>query len=493
MPTSVNRIIPFNRRLSGYISLIALSVWLVGMFFWLNHDPTADLFIYKPGMDNQPAGLISGPVDEKVMIGEYWQRYDSSSVAPSGNWQRFRGGDFTNIVPTVMSLSNLQSTEPSIKWSIQLGEGHAGASVYNGHVYILDYDEVEKTDALRCFALEDGRELWRRSYAVQVKRNHGMSRTVPAVTEDFILTIGPRCHVMCVETTTGNLLWELDLEREYGTEVPLWYTGQCPLIDDSVAILATGGKALLIGIDCQTGEILWETPNPGNWQMSHSSIIPMTLHGKRQYVYSAVGGIAGISAEKEDMGKLLWEYRLWNHAVTAPSPLEINDNRIFLTAGYGAGGMLVQINLNQGQYSVDSLQFVPPGQGCAAEQQTPILYNNRIWTILPKDGGALKEQFTCYDSQDISKVIWSSGKTKRFGLGPFILADSKFYVLDDMGVLSVFDELDRQPVLSSEHKILTGSDAWAPIAIVDGLLLARDSHQMVCVDISTDQLSGRMQ
>ena len=356
---------------------------------------------------------------------------------------------------------------------------------------MLDYDETEKADALRCFALEDGRELWRRSYSVQVKRNHGRSRTVPAVTDDFVITIGPRCHVRCVEAVSGKFLWGLDLERDYETEVPLWYTGQCPLIDDSTAVIATGGKNLLIGVDCRTGDILWETPNPGNWKMSHSSVIPITLHGKRQYVYCAVGGIAGISAEESDRGQLLWQSRIWNHTVTAPSPLEIGDNRIFLTAGYGAGGMLVQVNFNQGRYSLDSLQFVPPGGGCASDQQTPILYNDRIWSILPKDGGALKGQFACFDSRDISKVIWSSGKTNRFGLGPFILADDKFYVLDDLGVLSVFDRINALPVLRSEHKILEGPDAWGPLAIVDGLLLARDTRQMVCVDISANQFSGR--
>ena len=32
-------------------------------------------------------------------------------------------------------------------------------------------------------------------------------------------------------------------------------------------------------------------------------------------------------------------------------------------------------------------------------------------------------------------------------------------------------------------KILEGPDAWAPMALVDGRLLARDTHQLVCVDL----------
>ena len=40
-----------------------------------------------------------------------------------------------------------------------------------------------ESDVLRCLSLADGREIWRRWYRTGAKRNHGVSRTVPAVTE----------------------------------------------------------------------------------------------------------------------------------------------------------------------------------------------------------------------------------------------------------------------------------------------------------------------
>jgi len=62
--------------------------------------------------------------------------------------------------------------------------------------------------------------------------------------------------------------------KQYKTEVPLWFTGQCPMIDNNKAILAPGGTALMIAVDMATGKVLWETPNPSKLKMSHSSIIP---------------------------------------------------------------------------------------------------------------------------------------------------------------------------------------------------------------------------
>ena len=67
----------------------------------------------------------------------------------------------------------------------------------------------------------------------------------------------------------------------------------------------------MIGVDCATGKVLWKTPNPDSLRMSHTSVIPMTIHGKKMYVYAALGGVCGVSAEGDDIGKTpLENYRM---------------------------------------------------------------------------------------------------------------------------------------------------------------------------------------
>jgi outer membrane protein assembly factor BamB len=369
-------------------------------------------------------------------------------------------------------------------WTVDLGEGHAAPVIDQGRVFLMDYDEAEKADILRCFSLETGVEIWRRGYFIHVKRNHGMSRTIPAVHQNYVVSMGPRCHVMCVSADSGQVKWGLDLEKTYSTEVPLWYTGQCPLIDDSVAVIAPGGSALMIGVHCETGEVLWETPNPDQWKMSHSSIMPMTLHGKKMYVYSAIGGLIGVSAEGADVGRMLWKTNQWNHTVIAPSPLALGENRFFMTAGYGAGGMLVQVHRANDQFNVEILRQYKPKDGFASEQQTPILFEGHMFGILPKDAGSLRNQFVCVQADDPQNILWSSGKTHRFGLGPFIIADGKFYILSDEGELSVAEASTSSFKLLSVKKIFDGHDAWGPISLVNGHMLLRDSKRMFCLDMT---------
>jgi outer membrane protein assembly factor BamB len=63
------------------------------------------------------------------------------------------------------------------------------------------------------------------------------------------------------------------------------------------------------------------------------------------------------------------------------------------------------------------------------------------------------------------------------------LADGKFFVLSDDGVLTVLKATAEKYIPLTRAKILEGHDAWGPLALTNGLLLARDSKTLVCVDI----------
>ncbi len=456
-------------------------LFVIALIWWNISGPAIDLNTSEPGMDNRRSEAEG--LSEVINIGAFFELFSDVDSEMNDVWPRFRGPEFDNIKKSGSGLIEKFNNDPKIQWSVELGEGHAGPSVYKGKVYLLDYDEEIKADMLKCFSLKDGKELWRRWYNVNIKRNHGMSRTIPALTEDYILTIGPRSHVMCLDRETGDLRWGMDIEKLYGTEIPFWYTGQCPLIDDNKAIIATGGKDIMIAVDCSSGEVIWEVPNPGMWKMSHSSILPWVYQGIKMYVYSAVGGVIAIGAEGDLAGKVLWQSDEWSCSVVAPSPVCMPDGKVFLTAGYGAGSMVFQINYANGEFTATKLYDYKPKDGLASEQQTPVYYDGLLYGILPKDAGPMRNQFISVDPQDTRKVVWASGKTHRFGLGPYMIADGKFFILNDEGTLSIVRPDRKSFVLLDQIKVFEGHDAWAPLAIADGYLLLRDANNMYCMDI----------
>lgn len=463
------------------IDIFALTViiffGIISVGWWLLSNPVKDFTESIPGMDNKPEGVMKSAM---VNFGGYFQKFDGVASNVEGNWPNFRGPGGDNISREKIKLSSSWGDNgPPVLWSVDLGEGHSGPIISDGKVYLLDYDEDRRADVLRCFSFDDGKEIWRIGYDIYLKRNHGISRTVPAIKDNYVVTIGPKCHIMCVDADSGNVKWGVDLVRDFETEMPLWYTGQCPLIDDSLVVVGVGGKSLMIAFNLETGNIVWETLNPNSWKMSHSSVIKFKLEGEKIYFYCSLGGVIGVSTE----GKVLFESDLYNHTVVAPTPVYLGEGKVFLTAGYGSGSMIIKIDKSNGEYNVSAIQAIKPNEGLASEQQTPILYNGLLYSIQPKDAGSLRNQFVCFHPDDITKLLWSSGKAKRYGLGPYIIADKKFFILSDEGELTIINAETNQFEELGKYKILDGHDAWGPMAIVDGRLLARDSKRMACIDL----------
>lgn len=220
--------------------------------------------------------------------------------------------------------------------------------------------------------------------------------------------------------------------------------------------------------------------------MSHSSIVPMNFAGRKMYIYAAIGGIIGVSASGNDIGSILWKSSQFKPSVIAPSPLILENGKILIMAGYGAGAILLQLINNPNGFSVKVLQSYKPVGGIASEQQTPIYYKHHIFAILPKDAGVGRNQFVCCDAEDVTKILWTSSKTDRYGLGPYILADGKFFILSDDGTLTIAKAGITQFEFLDKAKIIDGQDAWGPMAIADGYLLMRDSKQMVCINMKAN-------
>lgn len=398
----------------------------------------------------------------------------SGQAAPlPGAWPGFRGPNLDAVATDPTPLADAwPATGPPQLWGLEVGEGYAGAAVLDGRVYLMDYDRDAKADALRCLSLADGREIWRFSYPLSVKRNHGMSRTVPAVTSTHVVALGPKCQVCCLDAVTGETRWTVDLVREYGTTVPAWYAGQCPLIDGDRVILAPSGSSLMVAMDLASGKIIWKSPNPRDWKMTHVSIAPMMLGDRKTYVYCGHRGVAGIAA---DDGTLLWETPDWKISIaTVATPVPLEGERLFLSGGYEAGSMMLALTETNGKWQAKP-EFRLDPDIFGATQQTPVLYQDHLYGIRPSG------ELVCLDLN--GKVLWTSGMSRRFGLGPLMIADGKILALDDNGNLTLARAKPEGFEPLAQARVLEGHDAWGPLALAGDRLILRDLTRMVCLDL----------
>ncbi|MCF7957097.1 MAG: PQQ-like beta-propeller repeat protein [Phycisphaerae bacterium] len=461
---------------------VLLAVIGLGVFFTWVESSTYNFSQRVPGADAYRKPVVDAAVFE---FDTYHEASEGKASAITGAWPRFRGSDFSAIYrdDSVTLARDFSGGGPEQMWAVELGEGYAGAAILNGRAYVLDYDEKNKEDLLRCLSLDDGKDIWRLSYPVKVKRWHGMSRTVPAVTDKYLLSLGPKGNVVCCNSQTGDFLWHINLVQRYKTRIPDWHAAQCPIIDNGRAIIAPSGSVLMTAIACEPGEegkpkVLWETPNEKGWKMTHSSIVPMEFGGKKMYIYCGDGGVAGISAED---GRILWQTDVWRMRFNVPSPVPVGDGKIFFAAGYDAGCLMLQLSEVDGEIKTDVVFRQNPLKDATAfgtEQHTPVFYNGYLYGVRLKDG-----QLVCLDLN--GQAVWASGSAHKIESGPLMVANGLIYAMDDSGLLKVVEATHERFNLLTEAQVLHGREAWGPMAMVSGRLIVRDLTQMVCLDMRT--------
>jgi len=242
----------------------------------------------------------------------------------------------------------------------------------------------------------------------------------------------------------------------------------------------------MMAVDCESGRILWKTPNPDGWVMTHSSIVPMDFNGRRLYIYCAgdqvKGAVVGVSAED---GTVLWQYDQWKVRFNVPMPVVVGPDRVFLTAGYGQtekGCTMLRLAEADGKphgplagITVQS-EFLHSTDLFGSIQHTPVFYNGHIY------GVRLDEQLVCLDSA--GNVVWTSTSANKFGSGPYTIADGLIFVMNDSGKLTIVQANPSAYVPLAQAEVMEGHETWGPMAIASGRLIVRDLRRMMCLDVS---------
>jgi outer membrane protein assembly factor BamB len=153
----------------------------------------------------------------------------------------------------------------------------------------------------------------------------------------------------------------------------------------------------------------------------------------------------------------------------------VGDGRLFLSGGYNAGALLLQLVEKDGKITAQTIRRYDP-QVFGSTQHTPIFHANHIFGIRP-DG-----KFVCLNLE--SGVVWTSEPGSNFGLGPYLRAADVIFVLSERGSLALVEATPAGFNRLATAEIFKGHEAWGPMALVDGRLLLRDYSRLFCLDVA---------
>ena len=89
--------------------------------------------------------------------------------AQAADWPRFRGPDQNGISKETGLNAKALEGGAKILWKTNIGTGFSSITVANGRVYTMG--NVSASDLVSCLDAGTGKEIWKHSYAAELKPN----------------------------------------------------------------------------------------------------------------------------------------------------------------------------------------------------------------------------------------------------------------------------------------------------------------------------------
>jgi outer membrane protein assembly factor BamB len=181
-----------------------------------------------------------------------------------------------------------------------------------GRVFVADFEYTKRPNGIeRALAFDEqtGRQLWSHEWTVNYT---GLAttyatgpRATPIVDGDRVYFFGAMGRLLCLRAVDGEVLWEWDFVKDFGTEVPVWGMSAAPLVDGPRLIALAGGEgnAKVMAFDKLTGKVLWRALS-SDFEPGYSAPVIVTAGGRRQLIQWHPEGVASLDPET---GKQYWE------------------------------------------------------------------------------------------------------------------------------------------------------------------------------------------
>ena len=403
------------------------------------------------------------------------------TCAVYADWPRYLGNDYGQAQTKI--ARTWPSEGPKVLWEKKLGVGYGGACIHNGEVFLLDRVD-NKEDVLRCYDLNNGKELWSVSFEAKGRLSYDGSRSTPSVNDTHVYAFGPFGDVYCVDRKSHKVAWTKNLAKEYDfsmRSIPhRWGFGQSPLLYDGKVILAPSisQHVGLVAFDAKTGKEAWN--NQEFRGQTYVSPMIYNIAGVEQVVVMVSRTIAGVDPKD---GKTLWTYKDYKNPIPIPTMTPLGNDRFFITGGYRSGSVFVEISKKDDSFEVKTLSRLEKG----AQIHPGLLINRYIYVNLNENANlnGSPPNLGCVSPQ--GKILWESEKGPAIGRGGMIAINGLLLVLaGQSGELHLLEPSPTGAKSLAKAQVFEesgGNYIWAPMAFSDGKLIIRDQNNLKCLDL----------
>lgn len=375
----------------------------------------------------------------------------------AADWPRFRGPD-QNSISAEKGL-NPKALEGGAKtlWKTNVGTGFSSITIANGRAYTMG--NAAATDTVWCLDATTGKEIWKHSYAEELKPNlyEGGPSATPTVDGDRVYTLSKTGRAFCLDAAKGTVIWEKNLAKELGAKKPEWGFSGSVLIEGDLAIYNVGSAGT--ALNKKTGAVVWKS---GPEVAGYSQPIAANLGQDRLVLFMTAADVVALNPKT---GAIAWQHP-WktSYDINAADPI-VSGNKVFVSSGYNHGAAVLEVVDNK-------TKVIWENKNLRNQLASSVLVNGQLY-------GLDESQLRCVDFAT-GEVKWTD---KASGKGTLIVADGKLIVLSEKGEL-ILAEVSPEAFKPLSRAQILGGKCWTSPALANGKLYARNAKgDLVCVEL----------
>lgn len=358
--------------------------------------------------------------------------------------------------------------QPVLQWSVQVGEGFSGPIAANGMAYL--FHRVQDKEVLQALDLATGTKKWNMDFPATYQDDYSRGngpRSTPGIVGNFLVLLSPEGTLRTIDINKQAVIWQSNLLETFEASKGYFGVGSSPILHEGKVLVAIGGKkAGLVCLDLKTGKLIWKS---SPFKPGYASPLVILQNGKAKVLVFHREGLSVFNLQDgADLGFFKWRSRM-DASVNAANP-QFFDQKVFLSASYGTGAALLELN-------GEGIKPLWSGdQSLSAHYGTPLQEGSfMLGSHGRQEAGAT---LRCIEWKT-GKEVWEK---EGFGCGNLLASPLGIFALSESGELALFDTNLGKKVEKYSRKALD-SLCISPPALSRGYFLARDGKKLICLKV----------
>ena len=407
----------------------------------------------------------------------------TAAAARAEDWPQWRGPGRDGVWHEAGVVEAFPAGGLAVAWRAAVGRGWSSPVVARGRVYLTDVEVAGAvaTERVLCFDEATGEVVWAHKYTAAYPEwalgaDGGGPRATPLVSDGRVYTLGATGRLFCLDAGNGEVVWEKDLAKEYGSE-PFSGITTSPLVEGELLILFTFRKpgACVVALDRKTGKEAWRALDES---FTYSSPIVVAAGGQKQLIVWTQEAVTSLDPAT---GATWWREPLRTPGDSAVATPVYSDHRLLV------GGLMMKLEADRPAASVIWPADKSLKQRILSNTSTALLRGEYVYSA--KTSGEL----VCLDAAT-GRELWHTDAVTAPGNGSSIhLVENRKSVLlfTDGGDLvrarlepGGYHELGRAHLVDGTYAFNGRRRAWAAPAFANRRVFARNDREIVCADLA---------